>query len=105
MLSGALLASDCVLCNAAPLHSGPMAEVVMALMLAAAKRIPFHVLGQPVVVENKPGADGAIGVMAAKNAPADGYVLLRASNSSLTVKRAAIDRLKKTAEAAGIRPE
>jgi tripartite-type tricarboxylate transporter receptor subunit TctC len=43
------------------------------------------VLGQPVVVENKPGADGVIGVMAVKTAPADGYTILLASNSSLTV--------------------
>lgn len=46
LLSPELVASDCALCNAAPLHSGPMAEVVMALMLAAAKRIPFHVRNQ-----------------------------------------------------------
>lgn len=46
LLSPAFVASDCVLCNAAPLHSGPMAEVVLALMLAAAKRIPFHVRNQ-----------------------------------------------------------
>lgn len=42
-------------------------------------------LGQPVVVENRPGADGAIGVAAVKAAPADGYTLLLASNSTLTV--------------------
>jgi len=43
------------------------------------------VLGQAVVVENKPGADGVIGMMAVKTAPADGYTLLLASNSSMTV--------------------
>ena len=43
------------------------------------------VLGQPVVVENKPGADGVIGMLAVKTAPADGYTLLLASNSSMTV--------------------
>ncbi|WP_051237405.1 Bug family tripartite tricarboxylate transporter substrate binding protein [Ottowia thiooxydans] len=42
-------------------------------------------LGQPVVVENRPGANGAIGVMTLKNAPADGYTLLMASNSPITV--------------------
>jgi phosphoglycerate dehydrogenase-like enzyme len=46
LLTPRLIASDAVLCNAAPLHTRPMAETVMALMLAAAKRIPFHVRNQ-----------------------------------------------------------
>jgi len=44
-----------------------------------------NVLGQPIVVENRPGADGAIGIAAVKSAPADGYTLLLASNSTMTV--------------------
>jgi len=38
--------------------------------------------GQPVVVENKPGANGLIGVAAAKTAPPDGYTLLLATTST-----------------------
>ncbi len=33
-------------------------------------------LGQTVVVENKAGSGGAVGILAASNAPADGYTLL-----------------------------
>lgn len=44
-----------------------------------------QVLGQPIVVENRPGADGAIGIAAVKSAPPDGYTLLLASNSTMTV--------------------
>ncbi|WP_420477317.1 Bug family tripartite tricarboxylate transporter substrate binding protein [Noviherbaspirillum sp. ST9] len=36
-------------------------------------------LGQPLVVENKPGATGAIGAGVVKNAPADGYTFMVAS--------------------------
>src|ERR1700675_3356016 len=39
--------------------------------------------GQPVVVENQPGASGAIGTRAAMKAPPDGYTLLMASTGAL----------------------
>ena len=41
--------------------------------------------GQPVVVENRPGAGGAIGIMAVVHSPADGYTLALASSSNLAV--------------------
>lgn len=40
-------------------------------------------LGQPVVVDNKPGADSLLGTRLAKDAPADGYTLV-AHTSTLT---------------------
>lgn len=42
-------------------------------------------LGQSFVVENRPGGSGTISVMAVKNAPADGYSILLASNSPMSV--------------------
>ena len=42
-------------------------------------------LGQPVVVENRPGAAGMVGAQAMMSSPADGYTLMMGSNSSLAV--------------------
>ena len=42
-------------------------------------------LGQPVVVENVPGATGAIGLSRAAGAPADGYTLSMAATSTFVV--------------------
>lgn len=44
-------------------------------------------LGQPVVIENKPGAGGNLGAAEAARAPADGYTLLMAS-PALTISPA-----------------
>ena len=41
--------------------------------------------GQPVVVENRPGANGAIGVGAVARGPADGHMLLTVASSALTL--------------------
>jgi len=41
-------------------------------------------LGQPVVVEDRPGADGAVAAQYVHHQPADGYTLLMATNSPLS---------------------
>lgn len=48
---------------------------------------------QPVVVENKPGANGFIGVQNALGAPADGYTVFVGSNSTLAVNVALFKKL------------
>jgi tripartite-type tricarboxylate transporter receptor subunit TctC len=54
-----------------PLPAGGAADIVARLMGHWLER-----LGQPVIVENKPGAGTNVGVQAVLNAPPDGYTLL-----------------------------
>lgn len=41
-------------------------------------------MGQPVVIENKPGASGVIGGETVARAPADGYTLLFSASTHVT---------------------
>ena len=52
-----------------------------------------QVIGQPLVIENRPGANGVIGAMAAKTAPADGYTLLLGSWTTISVNPIAVKDL------------
>ena len=51
------------------------------------------VMGQPIVVENKIGANGTIGMDACSKAPPDGYTLMLASNGTLAVAGARYAKL------------
>jgi len=64
----------------APFPPGGLADIVARPVAEAMSRE----LGQPVVVENKAGAGGGIGMAYVAKAPADGYTVLLAL-SSLTV--------------------
>src|SRR5262249_52319597 len=62
-------------------------------------------LGQPVVVENKPGAGTNIAVQTALNAPADGYTLLwitTANASNVTFYETPFNLLRDIAPVAGL---
>ena len=50
-------------------------------------------LGQPVVVENRPGANGGIGTQAVAKSPPDGYTLLGANLGILGINPAVYDKL------------
>ena len=50
-------------------------------------------MGQPFVVENRVGANGAIGVNFVKSQPADGYTIMIGSNSSLSVNPLVVKNL------------
>lgn len=63
-------------------------------------------IGQPVVVENKAGAGGAIGVQAMNSAPADGQTLMMTASNILTeiphVMKTSFDPLKDVKPVAAI---
>jgi len=56
-------------------------------------------LGQPVVVDNKPGAGGTIGALAAAKAVPDGYTLLLTTSSTHSIGAALNPRMPYNAEA------
>ncbi|GAA4327887.1 tripartite tricarboxylate transporter substrate binding protein [Pigmentiphaga soli] len=66
-----------------PFGAGSITDVV-------ARVIAEHMregLGQPVIVENKPGVGGIVGAANVAKAPADGYTLLLGSNSTNAINQ------------------
>ncbi len=66
-----------------------------------------EILGQPVVVENKPGAGGALSVQAMLAEPPDGHTMILGSNSPMAVnvvteKKLAYDPLKDVRPVSGM---
>jgi tripartite-type tricarboxylate transporter receptor subunit TctC len=64
-----------------PYQAGGTSDIITRLI---AKKLA-DAWRQPVIVENKAGANGGIGVMAVVKAPADGYTLLAVASSALTI--------------------
>jgi tripartite-type tricarboxylate transporter receptor subunit TctC len=63
-----------------PFPAGSATDTVGRVLSASVSQA----VGQPVVVENKAGADGAIAAAEVAKSPADGYTLLLATNSPLS---------------------
>jgi len=60
-----------------PFGAGSSTDIVMRILAQPLGQT----LGQAVVVENKPGADGAIAAVEVAKAPADGYTIMLGTNS------------------------
>lgn len=73
-----------------PYSPGGIADS-LARRLAESMR---HDLQQPVIVENKPGANTAIGAIAVSTAPADGYTLLLATAATVVLNPMLVSNLR-----------
>ena len=67
-----------------PYGPGGATDLATRPLCNAAKDI----LGQPIIVENKPGAGGAVGATATMTKPADGYNLCMASTNAILISHA-----------------
>lgn len=56
--------------------------------------IVSKMLGQPLVVENRPGASGLLAIQAVKAAPPDGHTILMASNSPMAVNPVVVKNMQ-----------
>ncbi len=72
-----------------PLPAGSGVDFVARLVSASASQI----LGQPIIVDNKPGANGVIGAMEVVRAAPDGLTLLCATNSHLATNMALVKNM------------
>ncbi|MBR1177222.1 tripartite tricarboxylate transporter substrate binding protein [Bradyrhizobium sp. KB893862 SZCCT0404] len=64
-----------------PYQAGGTSDIIAR---AIAQKLA-QIWSQPVIVENRPGANGTIGIRAVTRAPADGHTLLAVASSALTV--------------------
>jgi tripartite-type tricarboxylate transporter receptor subunit TctC len=91
ILSLALCAFSAAIAQEAPYPSRPI-KIVQPSAAGGPSDVLIRViaealqerLGQPVVVENRPGAGGVIGADAVMKAPADGYTILSVGNFHFT---------------------
>ena len=73
----------------APFPPGSGTDILARIIAEPLSRV----VGQPVVVENRPGANGVVGAQAAATAPADGTVLLMMGTSVGAINPHTVRRL------------
>jgi tripartite-type tricarboxylate transporter receptor subunit TctC len=71
-----------------PFPAGSSTDIITRVLAGSVSQA----IGQPLVVDNKAGADGAIAAAEVAKAPADGYTLLMATNSPMS----AVPAMKKS---------
>lgn len=71
-----------------PFPAGSATDTITRILSSSVSQA----VGQPLVVENKAGADGAIAAAEVAKSPADGYTLLMATNSPMS----AVPAMKKS---------
>jgi tripartite-type tricarboxylate transporter receptor subunit TctC len=72
-----------------PFQSGAAPDQIIRIVTAHMQKT----LGQPFVVENKPGANGNIGVTEAARAAPDGYTLVSANNTTFAANPSLFTKL------------
>ena len=72
-----------------PFASGSASDVVSRIVFAKMSSI----LGQPIIVNNKPGAGGNLGTALAASSAPDGYTLLGAASGPMAANLALYDKL------------
>jgi tripartite-type tricarboxylate transporter receptor subunit TctC len=73
-----------------PFAAGGSSDVVMRIVAKTAQ----ETLGQPIVIENKPGGAGNIAALMIKNAPPDGYTLMMGHTGSHAINATLYPDLK-----------
>lgn len=92
----AVVAAILIAVTAIPVHAQSTRPITIVVALAAGTGMDAIVrlygenlskrIGQPVVIENKPGAAGLVAVDAVLNAPADGHTLGAATSSIMAIR-------------------
>ncbi|OUM03258.1 Bug family tripartite tricarboxylate transporter substrate binding protein [Variovorax sp. JS1663] len=98
-----LVAAACLAASAAALAAFPEKPIKVVIGFPAGGPLDQHarllsdklqaVLGQPVVIDYKPGAGGAVGADAVAKSPADGYTLMLANTGVAVINGALYSKL------------